>query len=69
MGQQRKKVLKPSKHTIGLVVGCVLRQTNYDELQKNQSIGFKQRNLNYKQIKNSIWVFITKTVWRVAFQK
>jgi hypothetical protein len=25
--------------------------------------------LNYKQIKNSIWVFITKTVWRVAFQK
>jgi hypothetical protein len=54
MGQQRKKVLKPSKHTIGLVVGCVLRQTNYDELQKNQSIGFKQRNLNYKQIKNSI---------------
>ena len=32
---------KYHRHTIGLVVGCVLRQTNSDELQQNQSIGFK----------------------------
>ena len=31
---------KYHRHTIGLVVGCVLRLTSYDELQ-NQSIGFK----------------------------
>ena len=32
---------KYHRHTIGLVVGCVLRQTNSDEFQQNHSISFQ----------------------------
>ena len=32
---------KYHRHTIGLVVGCVLRQTNFDEFQQNHSISFQ----------------------------